>query len=248
MTAIVLLHGIGSHLQMWDPVVPLLTGAGEVVPLDLPGFGAAPPLPAGVEPTPSALARAVAEQLDERGLDAVHVAGNSLGGWVGLELAKLGRTRSVCALSPAGFWRGWEQAYATLSLRSSRASARAMRPVVDRVMRPALVRRVALAQLAARGDRMPAPAAAAALRNLAASPGWDATLRAMHTRTFAGGEQVPPPVTIAWGEKDRLLLPRQAARARAALPFARHIVLAGCGHVPSFDDPRLVADAILTSI
>jgi pimeloyl-ACP methyl ester carboxylesterase len=247
VTAIVLLHGIGSHRQMWDPVVPLLERSSEVVALDLPGFGAAPPLPAGEEPCPAALARAVAAELDARGLDAVHVAGNSLGGWVGLELAKLGRTRSVCALSPAGFWRGWETRYTTVSLRNARAAARAMLPVVDRAMGRPVVRRAALAQMTARGERMPADAAAAALRNLATSPGWDATLRAMHARTFEGGEQVPPPVTIAWAEKDRLLPPRQAERARAALPFARHIVLAGCGHVPAWDDPQLVADAILTS-
>ena len=244
---LVLLHGVGSHRQMWDPVVPHLEASREVLALDLPGFGDAPPLPAGEEPTPVALAQAVAAELDTRGWDSVHLAGNSLGGWVGLELAKLGRTRSVCALSPAGFWRGWESRYATISLRSARAAARAMAPVVDRAMRSPVARRAALAQLTAHGDRMPADATAAALRNLATCPGWDATLRAMHARTFEGGEQVPPPVTIAWAEKDRLLLPRQAARARAALPFARHIVLTGCGHVPSFDDPRLVADAILTS-
>ena len=120
MTAIVLLHGIGSHRQMWDPVVGRLAAEHEVVPLDLPGFGTAPPLPAGEEPTPQALARAVASELDARGLDLVHVAGNSLGGWVALELAKLGRTRSVCALSPAGFWDGWESRFTTLSLRGWR--------------------------------------------------------------------------------------------------------------------------------
>ena len=55
------------------------------------------------------------------------------------------------------------------------------------------------------------------------------------------------PVTVAWGEQDRLLLPRQAERARRALPRARHIRLAGCGHVPTWDDPEQVARAILTS-
>jgi pimeloyl-ACP methyl ester carboxylesterase len=243
MTALVLLHGIGSYRRAWDPVLPYLDG--DVVALDLPGFGDAPPL--DEEPTPVALAHAVARELDARGLDTVHVAGNSLGGWVGLELAKLGRTRSVCALSPAGFWHGWERWYVTLSLRSSRVSARALEGVVDGAMRPSAARRVALAQMAAHGERMPADAAAAALRNLARCSGWEATLRAMHAREFAGGEQVPPPVTIAWAEKDHLLLPREAARARAALPFARHIVLPGCGHVPMWDEPELVARAILTS-
>ena len=245
---LVLLHGLGSYARTWEPVVPHLAGEREVVALDLPGFGDAPPLPNGEEPTPSVLARAVAAELDARGLDTVHVAGNSLGGWVGLELAKLGRTRSVCALSPAGFWQGWERTYVTVSLRNARAAARAAEPVVDRVMQSGIARRLALGQMTARGERMPAPAAAAALRNLARSPGWDATLQAMHAREFTGGNEVPPPVTIAWAEKDRLLLRRQAARARAALPFARHIVLTGCGHVPSWDDPRLVADAILTSV
>jgi pimeloyl-ACP methyl ester carboxylesterase len=54
-------------------------------------------------------------------------------------------------------------------------------------------------------------------------------------------------VTIAWAEKDRLLLPRQAERARRALPWARHVTLFGCGHVPTWDDPGLVARTILTS-
>ena len=62
-----------------------------------------------------------------------------------------------------------------------------------------------------------------------------------------GGADVRPPATIAWGEKDRLLLPRQAGRARAAIPQARHVTLFGCGHVPTFDDPELVARTILSS-
>jgi pimeloyl-ACP methyl ester carboxylesterase len=52
---------------------------------------------------------------------------------------------------------------------------------------------------------------------------------------------------VAWGEHDKLLLRRQAARAQAALPHARHLVLAGCGHVPTYDDPAVVTDAIVTS-
>jgi pimeloyl-ACP methyl ester carboxylesterase len=54
-------------------------------------------------------------------------------------------------------------------------------------------------------------------------------------------------VTVAWGSRDRLLLyGRQAPRARRALPGARHVTLAGLGHVPSFDDPELVAEVIAT--
>jgi pimeloyl-ACP methyl ester carboxylesterase len=244
---LILLHGIGSFRHVWDPVVPHLERERQVHALDLPGFGDAPPLPAGEEPSPEALARAIARELDARGLDTVHAAGNSLGGWVSLELAKLGRTRSVCALSPAGFWRGWERTFCAASLRNARALSKALLPVVDTISANAALRRIALAQFAARADRMTPAQAAASSRNLALCPGWSATLKAMSAREFTGGEQVQGPVTIAWAEKDRLLLPRQAERARAALPKARHIVLTGCGHVPTYDDPELVARAILSS-
>jgi pimeloyl-ACP methyl ester carboxylesterase len=246
---LILLHGLGSFRHAWKPVVPLLAGEFEVVPLDLPGFGDAPVLDGGVEPTPQALARFVAGVLDERGWDTAHVAGNSLGGWVALELAKLGRTRSVCAVSPAGFWDGWERTWMAATLRVTRAAAAAGASQAEAVYGRAWARRLVYAQMTAHGERMPAGEAVAASRNLASSPGWGATLRAMTPRSFSGAEAVPPPVTVAWGERDRLLLRTpQAARARAALPHARHIVLAGCGHVPMWDDPEQVAQAIRTSV
>lgn len=248
MEPLVLLHGIGSFARAWDPVAALLSSEFDVLALDLPGFGDRPPL-AGVEPTPEALADAVAAVLDERGIDRAHVAGNSLGGWIALELAKRGRTRSVCAISPAGFWSGWEQRYANGSLHVSHATAVATRSLAPRIYGSGLGRRLAYGQMTTHGERMPAEDAIAAARNLADSPGWKTTLRAMGRRTFTGGADVPTPVTVAWAEQDRLLLRTpQAARAREALPQARHIVLTGCGHVPMSDDPAQVAQAIRTSV
>jgi len=244
---LVLLHGIGSHRHMWAPVLSLLEPRYDVHALDLPGFGDRPPLPAGDEPSPQRLARAVAEILDERGIETAHVAGNSLGGWVALELAKLGRTRSVCALSPAGFWQGWERAFTRVSLVNARTLTRALLPVAGPVNAKPAVRKAMYGQFFEHGERLTHEEAVASARNLATCPGWRPTLQAMNAHTFEGGDQVPAPVTIAWGERDKLLLRRQAARAKAALPQARHIVLTGCGHVPTYDDPAIVTDAIVTS-
>ena len=63
----------------------------------------------------------------------------------------------------------------------------------------------------------------------------------------AGGCRPPAvPTTVAWGERDRLLIfSRQAPRARRMLPDARHVVLHGCGHVPTWDDPEQVARVLL---
>ena len=62
----VLLHWLGSSRAAWDPIVPALAERFDVIAVDLPGFGAsAPLLPAAVEPSPAALATAVAGLLDD---------------------------------------------------------------------------------------------------------------------------------------------------------------------------------------
>ena len=63
-------------------------------------------MPDDVVPTPAALAAAVSATLDALGVQRPHVAGNSLGAWVALELARAGGARSVTAIAPAGFWGG----------------------------------------------------------------------------------------------------------------------------------------------
>jgi hypothetical protein len=74
---LLLLPGTACDGGVWRPVVPFLVGAREVIVVDLPGFGASAPLPAGVRPDPPALAAAVAGLLDELGIAGpVHVAGS----------------------------------------------------------------------------------------------------------------------------------------------------------------------------
>jgi pimeloyl-ACP methyl ester carboxylesterase len=244
---LLLLHGIGGSWRHWRPVLPALEAERDVVAVDLPGFGASPVLARGAEPTPAALAEAVAGLLDALGWEAPHVAGNSLGGWVALELAKLGRARSVCALSPAGFATPREAAYAARVLALMHRVARLAGDRVDLLMRNPAMRALATGLIVARPGRMPADDGVAAARALADAPGWRATLDAVRRRRFTEPERVRGDITIAWAERDRLLLPRQHDRARRLLPRARHLTLAGCGHVPMWDDPGMVAAAILTS-
>ena len=83
------------------------------------------------------------------------------------------------------------------------------------------------------------------MRALAGAPWFDETLPAVRAFEFSGGSEIQVPVTIAWGERDRLLLPRQARRAATEIPRARMMILRGCGHVATYDDPGQVARAIL---
>ena len=240
---LVLIHGIGSQWQMWQPVLDRVAREREVVALDLPGFGASAELAA--PPTVEALAGAVAEFLDGLGLAGAHAAGNSLGGAVALALGRLGEARSTCVLSPAGFGNMREGRYARGVLAISRRVAELMAPRSELMCDGPVRRTLAFSALMARPWRIPSGEASGALRNLARSPGFDATLEAIGDHRF-GGPAPTCPTTVAWGEKDRLLLfARQSARARRLLPDARHVTLTGCGHVPTWDDPEQVARVLL---
>src|SRR5262249_17342622 len=128
---LVLIHGIGSRWQMWEPVLPLLEGHRDVIALDLPGFAASPPPPSGTPAGLASLTRLVEDFLDRLGLERPHVAGNSMGGWIALELAKNGRVRSATALSPAGFHTPREAVYQRAMLWTTVRAARLLAPFAD---------------------------------------------------------------------------------------------------------------------
>lgn len=242
---LLLLHGIGHHRQAWDPVVDILATERDVIAVDLPGFGASPGLPDDFAydlATTTAVFRAFCEALE---LDRPHVAGNSLGGLLALELGREKLVRSVTALSPAGFWSEAERRYAFTVLLAMRGIALRMPlPMVERLARTAAGRTALTSTIYARpGLRSPEAVVAETLA-LVNATGFTETLRAGGSVQFV--DDVPGiPVTVAWGSKDRLLLRRQGVRAKRIIPRARLVRLPGCGHCPMNDDPALVARVIL---
>lgn len=241
---LVLVHGLGSYRGAWTPVLDRLAAEREVIGLDLPGHGDSPLLPEGTRHDVRTLTEAVERFLGELGVGRPHVAGNSLGGGIALELARRGAVRSGTALSPIGFWTPSEARFAAASLRGSRALARAIRPVTPRLTRSTALRTAFLGQIYARPWQLDPQAAFATIEAFRKAPGFDVTLPNTFRYYFWGTPESP--VTVAWGTQDRLLLPAQAERARRALPEAQHVALRGCGHVPMSDDPEQVADVLLT--
>jgi len=236
---LLLIHGLGGSGQVWDPVLPLLREEREVVVLDMPGFGSAPPLPDGVAPTAANLAAALQAECEARGIRRPHVAGNSLGAWVGLEMGRTGAAASVTALSPAGLWR------APLGPRERdvRAWAQQARPLVAAALRVPALRRRMLSTFAAHPERIPAAAGRALVLGWVDSDGYDGANREMRTHIFdPAGYPAEVPVTIAWGECDRLVGPPKPERRPAG---SRFLILPGVGHTPTWDDPELVARTLL---
>jgi pimeloyl-ACP methyl ester carboxylesterase len=243
---LVLLHALGTDRHMWDPVLERLSAEREVIALDMPGFGESPTMAsltrraglaaAGGAVTPSELAAAVHAHLSALGLDRPHVAGNSLGGWVALELALAGHARSVTAIAPAGLWPE-----PLMPKRSTaRGLARAARPFLPVLMRGERGRRIALAGTTVHPERIPRAAAIALVRSYADAPGFEAANAGMRAGRFTGLADIDVPLTLAWPEHDRLV-----GRPRVVPATAREFRLAGCGHMPTWDDPDQVADVLL---
>lgn len=245
---LVLIHGFSATRNVWEPVREALGRGHEVLAVNLAGHVGGPEIPDGTEVSVGALVDAVERDMDQAGLRTAHLVGNSLGGWIALELAKRGRARSVVAIAPAG---GWEQGtrdearLRAMFTRSHKLSSR-MLPRVERMMRRPRLRRLLLSQVAARGDRMPAAAAAQMVRDSVECSVYfdlmDALNRDGPPRSFDG---VDVPVLLVWGTRDRILPPkRYSERLRRMIPDAEWTELKGLGHVPMSDDPELVARTI----
>ncbi|WP_128377055.1 alpha/beta fold hydrolase [Streptomyces cavernae] len=242
---LLLLHGIGHHRQAWDPVVDILATERDVIAVDLPGFGESPALPDGLSHDLATVVPALGGLCEALEIERPHVAGNSLGGLLALELGREKLVRSVTALSPAGFWSPVERRYAFGILLAMRHAAQRMPlSMVERLAQSPAGRAALTSTIYARPGRRSPEAVVAetlALRNAA---GFAETLRAGTDVLFT--DDVPGvPVTVAWGTRDRLLVRRQGVRAKHIIPAARLVRLPGCGHVPMNDDPALVARVIL---
>ncbi len=240
---LVLLHGIGMSSRAWAPVLPGLAAHRRVLAFDVAGFGRSPMLPAHRPPTAIHLTLALKESLNRMGVtEPVDIVGNSMGGWMALEAARLGMARSVVAISPAGLWARPPMHAKHLFLTMRRVT-RVAPGLVKAMLSVPWLRELLLAMPVTTGARhMPAEEAFAAALDFAHAPGFDATFQ--QATRFEGGQGIRVPLTVAFGTHD-WLLPRPARR-RSELPsHVRWLEPKGWGHVPMWKDPQGVVELIL---
>jgi pimeloyl-ACP methyl ester carboxylesterase len=241
---LVLFHGILCSERVWSGVVPLLRDDFEVIVPNAIGHRGGPE-PTSRPATIDALVDAAEGQLDELGIRQAHLAGNSLGGWMALELARRGRARSVCALSPAGFWdEAWEaERERTFTvLRAAMRDVRRGRRIAPTLARSRRFRRWAMREACLHGDRMTREAFLGAGEDTLECIIGEELLVAGYS---LGAMEAPCPVTIAWSAGDRLFpLNVYEERGRTLIGESEFLVLDDVGHIPMYDDPQLVADTI----
>ncbi|WP_017577300.1 alpha/beta fold hydrolase [Nocardiopsis kunsanensis] len=240
---LVLLHGLGDRRQSWTDVMHRLVDAYDVISVDLPGFGSTP-APMLDEPYDVySMTEDVRGFCELHGLERPHLAGNSLGGSIALELAAGGAAGSVTVFSPAGF----SDRAARLGMRTvghlANAAARLPTHLKEQLADTPPAR--AAARVALRGDPSSPEAKATRFGVQGLEPGAPYVRMVPRIAEYTFVQRpVACPVTIAWGDRDRTLLPSSAVHAHARVPNARMVSLLGSGHIPMADDPVAVAEHI----
>jgi pimeloyl-ACP methyl ester carboxylesterase len=248
---VVLLHGFTGHWRHWKPVLADLVARFEVIAPTLSGHNGGPAYPSGMGLEKIADAGDALEgHLNELGISTAHFVGNSMGGSLAIELAKRGRARSVVAFSPGGGWElgGPEPERIARFFARQMRMLRVSRKQIPRLMRRPGARKLAMRDIMRHGELIAAADAVdLSLDPLACTIANDvlASLRAgrAHVEDL---DQVATPTLIAWAELDRILpLATCSARFTREIPDAEFRVLPRVGHVPMWDDTRLVVNTII---
>ncbi|MFI1915550.1 alpha/beta fold hydrolase [Nocardia sp. NPDC020380] len=241
---LVLVHGVGSHWQVWEPLFELLTDSFEVIAVDLPGFGGSETLE---HTTVSTLADALVGFLAAEGLERPHLAGNSMGGGIVLDLAARGLARSVTAYSPIGCWDTAGRVWCQQALGNAKRLTKALHPAVPAIFGTAAGRSAFLGLVFGRPWDITPQVGIDTAEGVLGAGGFDAALASFTEFRLPDHTAVADiPVTVAWGNRDILLTyATQSRRAREVLPGARHVTLPGSGHTPFYDDPAGCARLLL---
>lgn len=242
----ILLHGATSSARAWEQVVPVLRPHLDVRTPTLAGHFGGSALSVAPREIVDGIVDALCRDLDAEGIDKAHLVGNSLGGWVALELARRGRASSVLALSPAGAWTTERDMRRLLRLFRIGAFGARHSAVARRLVRFAWARRILLRPMAEHGNRMTAVQVEAALEDMAGCAILTDLLAGARDRgPIAPFERLECPVRLGWGVRDKTLpFMRYGVPMLAALPGAELTMIPGVGHVPMIDDPELIGRLI----
>src|SRR5215207_1468054 len=240
---IVFIHGLAGSWVNWLENLPAFMGEHRVVAMDLPGFGHSP-MPAEKISIPG-YGRFVDALLEELGVGAACVVGNSMGGFIGAELSIQfpARVERLVLVSAAGLTIEYQRDERILAMlkRLERTLAVYGGWLATRsgpLVRRPRSRQALMKVVAEHADLLPAPLVAEQIKG-SGKPGFIDALDAL--TDYPIRERLPEiacPTLIVWGEDDRLVPVRDADEFERLIPDSRKVVFPDTGHVAMFERPR----------
>ena len=225
-TAVVLIHGFGTSAELWNRVLPLLEG--EVLTLDLPGFGASPDERYSVD----GMVGAVRERLT--GLENFVLVGHSMGGKVAAVLAARRPVglRALLLIAPSPLSPEPMTAQDRQALKAAYGQPDLLRAHYRQITRQPLSENI-LVQLVADGVR----------GSQAAWNAWPDSGSRENRAPEAGSIEVP--VSLLTSELDPVISPQVVAQQLlSSFPGAALTRLKDSGHLLPLELPAEVAEFI----
>jgi pimeloyl-ACP methyl ester carboxylesterase len=240
---VVFIHGLSGSWQNWLEQLPVFARDHRVIAFDLPGFGASQMPREKI--TIRGYGHFVDALLDELGVSSAAVVGNSMGGFIGIELAIRfpERVERLVLVSAAGLSIEYlrnERALAVLGAIENRLAAYSgwLASRSDALARRPGARRMIFGIVAKRPDRLPGPLVAEQVRG-SGKPGFLPALDALTDYPIRDrlGE-IACPTLIVWGAEDKLVPARDADEFARLIPNSRKVVWPETGHVAMLERPE----------
>lgn len=243
---LVCLHGFTDTWRTWELVLPALEREHDVLAPTLLAHAGGPALEGEV--SDQLIIDAVERAMDEAGFERAHIVGNSLGGYVALELAARGRAESVVAFAPAGGWAEDDNDF-DQTLDNFVAMYEQLKPVAaqaDEIVSTPEGRRLVTQLITTNYEHIPAELLAHQIVGVTRCEVMALVEYARHDGFELDAGKVECPVRVVWGTADQILAwPSNAVRFQESLAGAEWIELDGIGHCPQLDVPDEAAQLIL---
>jgi pimeloyl-ACP methyl ester carboxylesterase len=240
------IHGLGGRWQNWLLNIPHFTDTHRVIALDLPGFGESE-MPAE-DISISGYAKVVDALCDELGVDNPVVVGNSMGGFIGADLATSFPTRvdRLVLVAAAGLSTEYLRRQPLLTIaRLWAVNAAWVGARGAKVVRRPRLRRAALQFLVRYPEKL-SPQLTFELVEGTGKPGFIPALEALMSYSFRDHLRgIEVPVLIVWGRND-MLVPVGDAHEYAKLigDNARAVIFEDTGHLPMLERPSRFHDLL----
>jgi pimeloyl-ACP methyl ester carboxylesterase len=246
--AVLLLHGIGGSLELWSAQFVAANQGMRLIALDLPGHGLSG---FGQQPfEPKTFAAFVWKLADALGLNTVHLAGNSLGGaiCVQMQAQQPARVQSVLLAAAASLGRDCPMPFKLMTLPvlgtlMTRAGPMAVTQQIQALFGSSFVVTEALRKTIERNVMRPGAQAAflATLRLMTDLGGQRATLVAASHAALASASV---PVLMLHGRQDSVIPFAHSEHAHKLAPTGRLQLVDDCGHTPQLEQPAVFNAAL----